>query len=117
MAPDEPPFDENAARTSLQASLDEAEWAWLKKHAERDAIIWVAPGLNLVEVGVRVAGDDTASVKSWLTSGQMRKPSRTEIEQWDNEPTTRFWSLVVQPYVLIQERTDDNGATGGPILH
>lgn len=115
MAPDEPPFDEKAVRTSLQASLDEAEWAWLKKHAERDAIIWIAPGLSLVEVGVSVAGDDTDSVKSWLTSGQMRKPTRAETEQWDALPTTRFWSLVVQPYVLIQERTENSGAAGSTL--
>lgn len=116
MAEDEtPPFDENAIRTSLQASLDEAEWSWLKKHAERDAIIWVAPGLSLVEVGVSVAGDDTVSVKRWLTSGQLRKPSSQEIEQWEGLPTTRFWSLVVQPYVLIQERTEDPGSA--PLLH
>jgi hypothetical protein len=111
----DPEFDEKAVRTSLQASLDEAEWSWLKKHAERDAVIWISPGLNLVDVGVSVAGDDSDAVKGWLTNGQMRKPSKEELATWDQNPTRRFWSLVVQPYVLIQERPE--AAPTGTMVH
>jgi hypothetical protein len=99
-------FDEQAVRTSLQASLDEAEWSWLKAHSDRGAVIWVSPGLPIVEVGVRIAGDDTTAVRGWLSTGQLRKPTHEQLASWEALPTTRFWSLVVQPYVLIQERVE-----------
>ena len=31
-------------------TMDQAEWTWLKPHLERDALIWVGPSLELLQV-------------------------------------------------------------------
>lgn len=95
--------DEQAIRTSLQASLDQAEWSWLKKHSERDALIIVTLDIALVDAGVRIALDDAATVQAWIQTGKISKPRREQLDAWDSAPATKFMSLVVQPYVLIQE--------------
>lgn len=89
--------------TSLQASLDQAEWSWLAQHAKRDAVVLIAPGIDLVEAGVHIARDNTAVIQDWIAAGKLTKPSREQLDAWNSEPAKRFLSLVVQPYVLVQE--------------
>ena len=93
-------------RAELAETLDEAEWEWLMPHAKRDAIVIVAPELNLLDVGVAIASDDKASVESWINQQQLSKPSPEQLSDWGNEPTRRVKALIVQPYVLVQLAAD-----------
>ena len=93
-------------RAELAETLDEAEWEWLMPHAKRDAIVIVAPELNLLDVGVAIASVDKASVESWINQQQLSKPSPEQLSDWGNEPTRRFKALIVQPYVLVQLAAD-----------
>ena len=82
---------------------DEAEWTWLKTHAQRDAVIIVAPKLPLLDAAYEIANDHTDQIQEWIQSGLLSKPTAEQIKAWDQNPVKRFMSLVVQPYVLIQE--------------
>lgn len=90
-------------KAELTASLDEAEWDWLKPHAQRDCLIVVSPGLNLVDVGLAIANDDILSVQRWINEAMVYKPSVSQIISWQETQNKRFNALIVQPYVLIQE--------------
>jgi hypothetical protein len=90
-------------REELEAVLDEAEWSWMAPHLARDAVILVAHGLDLLTVGEKIARDDKVSVQSWISSGQLSKPTREQIEAWTKTPGKKFLTLIVQPYVLVQE--------------
>lgn len=50
-------------RTELTENLDEAEWEWLIPHATRDAVILVTDKLELLDVGVAIAGDQVSQVQ------------------------------------------------------
>ena len=91
-------------RMQLQENLDEAEWDWIIPHAKRDAIIVVTPVLDLIEVGVAVASDNTAKVGVWISEALIAKPSAEQMGEWNSDRTKRFETLIVQPYVLIQEK-------------
>ena len=91
-------------RTQLQQNLDEAEWDWLIPHAKRDAIIVVTQGLDLIEVGVAVASDNTAKVGVWISEALIAKPSAEQMGAWNSDRAKRFDTLIVQPYVLVQEK-------------
>lgn len=90
-------------RAELAESVDEAEWNWLIPHVKRDAVIVVAAQLDLLDVGVAIATDNTASVQNWIDEQLLHKPSTTQISDWNGDRTKRFNSLIVQPFVLIQE--------------
>ena len=92
-------------RTELTENLDEAEWDWLIPHVQRDAVIVVAQGLDLLDVGVAIASDQIPSVQQWIDQGLMAKPSETQLGNWNSDRTKRFQTLIIQPYVLIQEMT------------
>ncbi|AHJ29256.1 DUF2288 domain-containing protein [Nodularia spumigena CS-584] len=92
-------------RTELTENLDEAEWDWLIPHVQRDAVIVVAQDLDLLDVGVAIASDQIPSVQQWIDQGLMAKPSETQLGNWNSDRTKRFQTLIIQPYVLIQEMT------------
>lgn len=90
-------------QSNLKEDLDEAEWSWLKPHVTRDAVVIVQRPLDLVQVGEVMAQNQVNQIQAWLTQGLLAKPTAEQIQQWDQAPTKRFNSLIVQPFVLIQE--------------
>jgi hypothetical protein len=90
-------------RTELTANMDEAEWDWLIPHVQRDAVIVVAQGLDLLDVGVAIASDQVSSVQQWIDEQLIAKPSNTQMGIWNGDRTKRFQTLIIQPYVLVQE--------------
>ena len=85
------------------ARIEEVEWLWLRLHLERDAVVIVAPELDLGEAAARIAADDAPTVSAWIAAGRLSKPSREQIDAWNADPARRFRMLIVQPYILIQE--------------
>jgi hypothetical protein len=88
---------------NLREALNEAEWSWLTGHLERQAVIVISQDLELVHVGERVANDDVDLVQRWIEDGKLTKPSPVQLESWNANPSKRFLTLIVAPYVLIQE--------------
>jgi hypothetical protein len=93
-------------RTELQENVDVVIWEWLMPHVRRDAVVIVNPGLDLVDVGVAIANDQVLSVQRWIGEQLLYKPSPEQVEQWQDTPDTNFIALIVQPYVLVQEKTE-----------
>ncbi|HEY6872302.1 MAG TPA: DUF2288 domain-containing protein [Geobacteraceae bacterium] len=91
-------------REELSLAVDEAAWGWLRAHLERGGLIVVACGLDIVEVGVKLASDDAAAIGGWIAGGGLTKPSAEQIAAWDGDREKRFLCLIVSPYVLIQEK-------------
>ena len=97
--------DENIiVKDDLAKILDDAEWAWLKPHLDRDALILVSRELDILDVGSRIVGDDSATVQRWTTEKLLSKPTAEQIKEWNLHPEMPFRCLVIQPYVLIQEK-------------
>jgi len=90
-------------KTALAESLEPTNWEWLKPHAQRDALIIVSPSLDIIEVGVAIANDQTESVQQWIQNEQLQKPSANQLSLWNAHPRKAFNTLIVQPYVLVQE--------------
>jgi len=86
-----------------QDLLGPTDWATLKVHLDRGALLWVAPSLPLKEVVDRIAADDVAQVTTWLREKKLLKPGPELIEVWNKTPARSFNAAIVQPYVLMQE--------------
>ncbi len=89
-------------RTRLNGETARIRWPELERHFARGVVVAVAPELDLIDVAVAMANDDTATVAPWLASGQVAHPSAEQAQQWvARQPL--FWAVVVAPWVLIQE--------------
>ncbi|MEA5618257.1 DUF2288 domain-containing protein [Cronbergia sp. UHCC 0137] len=93
-------------RAELTKNLDEAEWEWLIPHAQKDMVIVVADNLDLLDVGVAIASDNILSVQHWMEEQLLTKPSVVQLGEWNSHRTKRFNALIVEPYVLIQEKAN-----------
>lgn len=89
-------------RKKLQDELDTVDWRALRPHLQRDHVILVDPGLELVEVAWCVAQDRSAEVAGWIDAGRLRKPNVEELAAWERELEKSFRMLIVAPYLLIQ---------------
>ncbi|MBD2355582.1 DUF2288 domain-containing protein [Tolypothrix sp. FACHB-123] len=90
-------------RVDLRENLDEAEWEWLIPHVKRDAVIVVTQGLDLLDVGVAIASDNIPQVQIWIDEQLITKPSTEQLGEWNSNPQKRFQTLIIQPYVIVQE--------------
>ncbi|MBD2209233.1 DUF2288 domain-containing protein [Nostoc linckia FACHB-104] len=90
-------------KAELAENLDESEWEWLIPHVKRDAVIVVASGLDLLDVGVAIASDNIPQVQIWIDEQLITKPNTEQLGEWNANPQKRFQTLIVQPYVIIQE--------------
>jgi hypothetical protein len=91
-------------RRNLEAFHGDVLGSDLAAHAARDALIVVADGLDLLEVGAAVAADDTPRVEGWVRGGELRKPSAADLARWPADPAAVFESVIVAPFVLIRPR-------------
>ncbi len=79
------------------------EFADLRAHLARDAVIVVDASLDLLDVGEALALDDEPRVAAWIAAGLIGKPSLQALERWARTEGPAWTSLVVQPFVLVRE--------------
>jgi len=91
-------------RQELAAAVGAVFFDDLRAHITRGAVIIVAESLDIVDVGVAVAQDDKTLVNRWIEDKLLRKPELVEIERWSRIKDDRWDSLVVAPFVLVEER-------------
>jgi hypothetical protein len=89
-------------RARIAQEMHRVDWKPLGPHAKRGGLVLVDSGLDLLEVAVAVAEDDSEQVQRWMEAGQLGKPSEAQIEAWQEEAGERFAVAIVQPYVLAQ---------------
>ncbi len=95
-------------KEDLEKTIDKAEWAWLTPHLERDALLLVGTSLDLLQVAVEIAENQTPKIQVYLNEGLLSKPKAMQIEAWNQMPDKLFKIAIVQPFVLIQQVLADS---------
>ena len=103
-----------ALRQELANMVGPTQWDWLKPHIARDVVVLVDPQLDISEVGVALTNDKVQLVQRWIGEQLVTKPSKKQLQTWGVVgPSNQLRSLIVQPYVLVQEiyqaSDSDNG--------
>lgn len=88
-------------RARIAETKGEVFWSDLTAHVARDALIIADEQLDLIDVGVALAMNDTATVEAWIQTGKLQKPSKEDLSRWSIMTNLTFTSVVVQPFVLI----------------
>lgn len=89
-------------RARLAQEIHRVGWKPLGPHAKRGGLVLVDPKLDLLEVAVAIAQDDSERVQRWMGAGQLSKPTEAQIEAWQLEGGEQFSVAIVQPYVLAR---------------
>jgi len=77
-------------------------WAELERFYAQGVVLHVAQGLDLVQVAVKLAQDDTASFSAWMEQGLVgRMADDVAAKLFDSQG--EVWAVVAAPWVLVQE--------------
>ena len=92
-------------RAKLNGETAKASWAEMQRNHARGVVLHVAGALDLIEVAVAMAQDNGTAVGRWMQAGQLGKVSDEQARDWlARDPA--LWSVVVAPWVLVQERAN-----------
>ncbi|MBF0471604.1 MAG: DUF2288 family protein [Gammaproteobacteria bacterium] len=86
----------------LQQEIGTLPWSELQPHFARGVVIAVVPQLELIAVAAAMVADDMVTVSRWLTEQQIAPVSDTQAKTWWDD-NTQLLSIVVAPWVLVQE--------------
>lgn len=89
-------------RDRLNRETARIPWAELERQFAAGAVVYVAPGLDLIEVGVSMAKDDKAVLADLIAQQRVGRVSDTQAQAWQ-EAGASLWAVVVAPFVLVQE--------------
>lgn len=90
-----------SARNRINAETAKISWRELQHQFACGSTIYVAPLLDLVEVALEISRDNTEVVKEWMQTGQLASVSDKQAQAWTDSDAL-VWSVVVRPWVLIQ---------------
>jgi hypothetical protein len=95
------PENDTDLRIKVNRETARLPWAELEKHFAAGNVVYVAPGLDLVDVAVRVSHDDKATISGWMADGKVAKVSDQQAQTW-LAANAMLWAVVVSPFVLVQ---------------
>ena len=102
--------DQENNRNKINRETARIAWKELQRHFASGATLVVSDDLDLVEVALQMSSDNRALFEQWLTVGKINEVSDEQALAW-YEADAKMWSVVVSPWVLVQQISDlGNGA-------
>lgn len=95
------PQDPQLLHAKLNLETATLTWQELERFFATGAVYFVVPELDMVDVAVQIAQDNSAMIKQWLDAGTLAKVSDEQALQWSTV-NQELWSVVVKPWILVQ---------------
>jgi hypothetical protein len=96
-------------RALLNAQTGQIEWPELARHFARGVVVCIAAEEDLVAVAERFVGDCAKEIERLFSAGRAWRAQDRDARRWQAEDT-RFWAVVVAPWVLVQEAAETENA-------
>ena len=88
-------------RQRLLGETARAPWAELQRFFAQGLVLAADGRLDLIEVGVVLATDNTAQFTHWREQGLLDQVSDEQASRW-HEGDARLWTMVVKPWIVVQ---------------
>jgi hypothetical protein len=82
-------------------------WKDLQVFFAQGVVMWVDEDRDLVEIGTFIVDDQAKKIEALIASTKLAAVSNVQAKNWF-ERDASLWSLVVAPFVLVQERLQEN---------
>ena len=96
------PENDTELHDKINRETGRVKWSELERHFASGTVVWVGASLDLIDVALRIAHDDRATITHWMTDGHVAKVSDAQAQGWLAIDAT-LWASVVSPFVLVQE--------------
>ena len=94
-------------KSKLHSETAKISWFELERLFAQGKILLVSADLDLVEVAAAFAADSADKVGAFINNQQISVPSNDQARDW-HKREIMLWSVVVAPYVLVQNKELDN---------
>lgn len=97
--------DEQKVPLAAKLNLETAEIAWkdLQTFFAHGSVVAVDASLDLLVVAEQLVADNSALFSEWMAQGLVDKVSDEQAQAWFNDDAI-LWSVVIKPWVLVQQR-------------
>jgi len=92
-------------RQKINLETGTLEWSELVRYFAKGMVVVIGAELDLITVAERFAADDQTQVATWIEQGKITRAQDDDARRW-NEKNAEFWSVVVAPWVLVQEKSN-----------
>ncbi len=96
-----------SVKQKLLTETAKINWHELQRFFAQGAVLWVDSSLDLIHVAAQFAQDNAKELESLLSDLRIRQPSNDQARDWYHNDA-QLWSVVVAPYVLIQEISESS---------
>ncbi len=87
----------------LHSETAQISWLELQRFFAQGLVLNVEGSLDLVEVAMMFAQDQSNELAPFIESSKVVAPSNDQARDWF-EKEVLLWSVVVAPFVLVQQR-------------
>jgi len=87
-------------KLNLETAL--APWRELQSFFAQGLVIQVKSALDLLVVAEQLSSDNSKQFQLWLSAGEVEKVSDEKALTWF-EADAQLWTVVIKPWVLVQE--------------
>lgn len=95
------PLDE--LRQKIHGETARMSWQELERFYAEGKLVTISPELDLIDVAANVAENKAEQVQKWLDSGQMQNTTDEQAIRWQQE-NAELWTVLVLPWILVQQR-------------
>jgi hypothetical protein len=93
------------SKKEINLETSQIPWHKLQRFFASGMAIYISEEIDLVEVAYQFSIDNKSQVEQWLKQEKVAPVSDQQALKWFEENTT-VWSVVVKPWILVQERNN-----------
>ncbi|MBV1869984.1 MAG: DUF2288 domain-containing protein [Gammaproteobacteria bacterium] len=89
-------------RDKINLETSRINWLDLQTFFARGQVVRVSAKLDLVDVAHTLSLDDKNALDQWMKDGDVGEVDNQTAQQWFDQKK-ELWSVVVRPWVLVQD--------------
>ena len=105
MSSEQPDSDELTPYAKLLTETARLSWAEIERFFAAGNVVEVAAEMDLIEIALAFADDDKDCVRRWMQAEQVGLLRDESAAVWAANPELELWGVVVNPWVLVQQRS------------
>ena len=94
----------------LNGETARVNWHELQRFFAQGVVLHVAERLDLIDVATQMSLDNVTAIKGWFDAGELTHVSDPLAARWF-AANTELWTVVVKPYILVQETSTPQPTT------
>lgn len=92
-------------KARLNTETAKIGWEEIQRFFAKGQVFIVDSEMDLIDTAAKMIQDERGSVEKWLEQGLIQQATIEDARRW-NEVDPDLWTVVVAPWILVQEVTE-----------